>query len=279
MRVGLVTCLQLPEPDPDEVALVAELRLRGHEPVPVAWDGAEQPEGIEVYVLRSAWNYYHRPFDFLDWVEQTAGVASLVNPPEVVRWNIHKRYLTELARDGVSVVPTRLFSRGSGVDLKRVIGEAGWSRIVIKPAISAASYRTHAFHATELDAAQHFANELLSGGDILVQEYLSGYAEPGERSLIWIGGEWTHAVRKKPRFAGESETVLADSPPSPCEIQVGDAAIAPMRGRLSYGRVDLVRAGGQPLVSEVELMEPSLFFAYGPGSAAKFARVIEAAVR
>ena len=50
-------------------------------------------------------------------------------------------------------------------------------------------------------------------------------------------------------------------------------AAIPFAGPLAYARVDLIRdARGEPVVLELELAEPSLFFAYAPGSADRFAR-------
>ena len=50
-----------------------------------------------------------------------------------------------------------------------------------------------------------------------------------------------------------------------------DHSITTLRHRLSYARVDLVRAADDsPCVLELELTEPSLFFAQAPGSADRF---------
>jgi hypothetical protein len=246
----------------------------------VPWDDPDADFRTAINVLRSAWNYYHAPDAFLRWVERAAKRVPLINPPNVVRWNIHKRYLIELESCGVPIVPTRWFRLGEQVDLNRVTANADWKRVVIKPAISAGSFRTHAFAAEESEEAQRFADQLSSQKDILVQQFLRGYADPGERSLIWIGGQWTHAVRKRPRFAGQDEQVAADAPPTRVEVDVADAAIAPMRMHISYARVDLVQGGdGGPCVSEVELMEPSLFFSHAPGTVARFVDVIEAAAK
>jgi glutathione synthase/RimK-type ligase-like ATP-grasp enzyme len=278
MRVGLVTCLRLPEPDPDHAPLAAELLRRGHEPVLIAWDGPDEDYGTHINVLRSTWNYYRHPRAFLAWVERASKGAPLINPASVVRWNVHKRYLAELQDRGVPIVPTRWFARGERIDIRSLVGERGWERVVIKPAISAASYRTQAFGRNELQEAQRFADELNTDWDILVQEFLPGYGDPGERSLVWIAGEWTHAVRKLPRFAGETERVDAAEAPQPTEMEVADAAIAHLRERLSYARVDLVRGkDGKPCVSELELMEPSLFFQHAAGTAGKFVDAIEIA--
>jgi glutathione synthase/RimK-type ligase-like ATP-grasp enzyme len=277
MRVGLLTCARLPEPDPDDGPLTAELLRRGHEPVLIPWDGPDQRYVTQVNVLRSTWNYYESPDLFLRWIEQAAANTPLINPADVVRWNIHKRYLASLHNRGVPIVPTKWFSRGDRADIRAIFRQTGWERIVIKPAISAASFRTSAFDSSQAADAQRFADALAKDRDLLVQEHLAGYANPGERSLIWIGGEWTHAVRKRPRFAGDAECVEADAPPRDRELAVAAAAIAPLVNRLAYGRVDLVpSASGEPLVSEVELMEPSLFFVHAPASVTRFVDVVEA---
>jgi O-ureido-D-serine cyclo-ligase len=46
----------------------------------------------------------------------------------------------------------------------------------------------------------------------------------------------------------------------------------PFGAPLLYARVDLIHdPSGRPRVLELEVTEPSLFFAHGPGSAARFA--------
>ena len=45
-------------------------------------------------------------------------------------------------------------------------------------------------------------------------------------------------------------------------------------GDLAYARVDLVRGADGPQLLELELTEPSLFFAQAPGSAERFAAAI-----
>jgi hypothetical protein len=65
--------------------------------------------------------------------------------------------------------------------------------------------------------------------------------------------------------------------PTPAEPAVGEAAIAAAPQGLLYARVDLIPdAGGNPLLIELELTEPSLFFEYGDGAAERFAAAIAA---
>lgn len=273
MKVGLITCVHLPEPDFDAEPLADALRARGHEPVTLAWDDpADDPGDYDCCVLRSTWNYYHVPRLFLDWVRRAAERTRFYNPPKIVEWNLHKRYLLELEERGVPIVPTWLNMRGTQYALETVIVDGLWAMqdtewIVIKPAIGAGSYRTRTFrnHGQALDDAQQYLRTLAQSGDVILQPGMRGFKQPGERSLIWIDGQFTHAIRKHPRYADDDESVEAAAPPTEAEREVALKAIAPFRDKLLYARVDVVAGRfGEPLVSEVELMEPSLFFAHGP---------------
>ena len=47
----------------------------------------------------------------------------------------------------------------------------------------------------------------LQAGDTLVQPYVPSVEAYGERSLVWVDGALTHAVRKTPRFGDQDEQV------------------------------------------------------------------------
>ncbi len=278
-RVGLVTCRVLPEPDPDQEPLLAALRERGLVPELLAWD-ANPADGSmrDLCVFRSCWNSHERPGEFLAWLDGAARRCRFLNPPDVVRWNFHKRYLLELSSAGVPVVPTRLFSRGA---TPAAIPDApGWDDVVVKPAISAASFRTRRFPAGARAEAGAFLETLLGERDALVQPYVAGVEREGERAIVWIDGAVTHAVRKSPRFAGAEESVSGSLPATEEERGIAERAIAAVRRRLGgpllYARVDLMPdAAGRPLVSELELIEPSLFLAQEPAALLRLVDAIE----
>lgn len=278
MRIGLVTCKVLPEPDPDAAPLGAALTARGHEPILVPWDDDAPAPGapLDVLVLRSPWNYHERPAAFMRWLEEQARRTRLMNPLPVVRWNIHKRYLVELAAAGAPTVPTDLVSHeGAGAEaLERMLEREG--DIVIKPAIGAASAGARRFRRGEERDASAWLAHLLTRGDALIQPHLGGFRTPGERSIVWIDGQWTHAVVKRPRFAGEHEYTAAGSSPESREIEVAERALAATPPGVRYARADLVVHRGAVLLSELELIEPSLYFAYAPPAALeRFVRAIE----
>jgi hypothetical protein len=278
VRIALVTCRILPEPDPDAALLDAALRARGHAGVPVAWDDpAASLDGFDLFLLRSTWNYHLQPEAFLAWIDRAAAAAPVLNPPDVVRWNAHKGYLEELERRGVPVVPTRILRHAQDPDVAGVLDRTGWDDVVVKPCVSAASWRTRRFQGASLAGAVAFAEDLLAERDVLLQRYEPGALDPGERCLVWIAGRFTHAIRKRPRLDGDHESVSADAPPTAAEIELGNRVLEPLVGRLTYARVDVFPAAdGAPLLSEVELIEPSLFFRHGPHALERLVRALEA---
>ena len=121
------------------------------------------------------------------------------------------------------------------------------------------------------DAAYDHFDILSSRGAVLIQPYLASVDDYGERSLVWIDGQLSHAIRKSPRFAGDSESVTGPHPIADDERALAEAALAPYAGHILYARVDMARdAWNRPVVMELEMAEPSLFFAKQPGSADRF---------
>lgn len=259
-RVALVTCRELPEPDFDEDILIDALRRANLQPELLPWDGDGDPGAYDLCVLRSCWNYFERPEAFLGWIDAAARVTRLANTAGVVRWNLHKRYLSELADAGVPVVPTVWVDRGTSRDVRALITETGWERIVIKPAVSAASFQTRPFAGDDLDGAQSFLDGLASERDVMIQRFMATVETSGERALVYIDGEMTHAVRKLPRFADGIEQVSGALPVSDRERALAESALRCAGTDVMYGRVDVVEDDtGAILVSELELIEPSLF--------------------
>lgn len=284
MRVALVTCLQLDQEDIDDRPLRMALAQRGHEPFTVAWDDASVDWArFDAALLRSTWDYHHRRDEFLAWAVSTAARTRLLNTAASVRWNSHKFYLRALQERGVAVMPTEYLVAGTAVQLEELLDARGWDAVVIKPAVSADSFGTRRADRTTLAEGQEHLAGLLAQRDMLVQPYLPTVLDPGERCLIAIEGQFTHAVRKRSLFEGGRWTG-----PEAQAVAIADDERAAAQGVLAalrslgleaplYARVDLLRdAGGQPLLMELELVEPSLFLDLGPGAAERLVVALEA---
>jgi len=272
MRIAIATCLDLPEPDPDEELFLDALRAAGMEPSLLAWDDAGARFGDhDLVVVRSTWNYWERVDDFVAWATRVGETVPVYNPPRVIAWNVRKSYLEqELARRGVPVVPTEVIAQGTTRDLATLSRAHGWQDVVIKPLVSAGSYRTERFGAGDVTAGQRFLDDLVRDRDAMVQPWMPAVETHGERSLVWIDGELTHAIRKAPRYAGGVERVT-ESTVAEDERALAAQALGPFADELLYARVDMIRGGVRGdddglRVMELELVEPSLFLRQCPAA-------------
>jgi len=279
MKLLIASCAVLPEPDPDAAPLSAALTAAGVEHAVQGWDDADASwDGLTV--IRSTWNYPWMLESFLAWVDQVGD--RLLNPANVVRWNAHKRYLLDLDAAGIPTTPTALLTTGSEASLASLCALQGWTDVVVKPAVSAGSFRTLKTHADDPDGQAHLA-DLLTDRDVLVQPYLRSVEGHGERALVWIDGELSHSVRKTPRFQGMDESVSAEALPiSDAEADLAQRTLAaiPFDDELLYARIDMAPGpDGDPILMELELIEPSLFFNQAPGSLDRYVAALARRVR
>jgi glutathione synthase/RimK-type ligase-like ATP-grasp enzyme len=282
--VALVICADERYQEPEVHDAAAALRSTGVATDVVSWDEDREWSAYELVVVRTPWDYFDRLTEFLDWAARVERETMLVNPADVLRWNSHKGYLGELTAKGVPTVPTRLVP-GTSTDVADQIREVPWSEIVVKPAVDGGA--RHAWRGLRDDAAlSRVAERLTDRGDIVVQPFVPAIAD-GERSLVFLGGRLSHAVRKVPqagdyrsqRHLGGTEV---EHHPDSAELQVALAAMAAAPGRLTYARVDLVDWEGAPVLIELEVIEPDLFLRNVPERVDRFAEVVRdelAAVR
>jgi hypothetical protein len=279
--VGLITCQVLPEPDPDEKILLEALRRDGLEAQLIAWDDPQaNPAAYDLCVLRSCWNYFEAPEAFLTWLESAAQVSRLCNAQAHCQWNLHKRYLLDLQEHGLPIVPSTFLRRGASADLASIAELQGWKKVVVKPCISAGSFATRFFEVEQFAEGQEFLHQQLQLRDMMVQKFMPSVQNTGERALIWIDGQFTHSVVKSPRYCGDDEQV-SEAQLIPAKLlSIGQQTLASPSldqsdQRLLYARVDLIEdEDGAPLISEFELLEPSLFLMQSPTALARLVAAI-----
>ena len=114
----------------------------------------------------------------------------------------------------------------------------------------------------------------------MLQPFMKSVIKKGELSAIVINGKVTHGVRKQAKFGdfrvqhefgGTSESVdLSDE-----AIQLAEDAIQSCPYFPLYGRVDMVwDENNELVVSELELIEPELFFRNNPEAATLLAHTL-----
>lgn len=273
MRIALATAIAAFALDDDLAPLREAFARAGLSCEVLAWDDPTVSwRRFDAVLLRSTWDYCERLPAFLGWCEQVAAHALLLNPLDLVRWNIDKHYLAALAARGAAVVPSEFIEPGADP-----AGFADHAEFVIKPAVGAGSRDARRFLRDErVEAIAHAARLLDAGRSVLVQPYLAGVDERGETALIYIDGHYAHAIRKGPllpRGAAATSALFAaeDIRPrvaSENEFQAAERVLDALPfPRPLYARVDLLPSEHGPLLLELELIEPSLFFQSGKDAA------------
>lgn len=294
VRIALATY----RPDAGEVSkdrdlpvLLSALEDAGVEAVAEYWDDPDADWGsYDLVVIRSTWDYSWRAAEFVAWVERCGKATRLANPVDVVRWNMDKRYLGDLAAAGVPVVPTRYVAPGDAPGLPDD------REYVVKPTSGAgARYAARYAPGEHESAVRQLARMHEEGLTAIVQPYLTSIDVTGERALQFFGGRFLHAGRKgavlEPGTAYDDDKVahpgIQPWEPTAAELTVAESALAALRDavpdapELLYARVDLVDGDdGQPCVMELELVEPNLFLFLHPESVPAVAEgIVKAAAR
>lgn len=296
-RIGLVTASGCWEVDEDATATLDAVGATGALVAPLVWDDPDVDwSAWDLVVVRSTWDYVARREEFLRWARRVSAATTLANDVAVLEWNTDKRYLDELASDGVPVVPTTFLSAAASLDdaaVERALAadldswrSGGTAEVVVKPTVSAGARDTLRLQLEDRRVAAHAASLLAAGRDVMVQPYLDRVDDHGETGIVHFAGVRSHAFRKDPLLRPGGAAVeglfaperITPRQATPAEVAVADAALAAVERRFGgtlYARVDLVPGDDGPVLLELELCEPSFFLGVDPGAADRFA---EAAV-
>ena len=275
IRVAIVTC-EGNDLDPDSPILLGALADEDVDAELVLWDDESADfESFDLNVIRSTWNYTSRLSQFLSWAK---GVTRLENPYPVIEYSTDKHYLADLARRGHAVVPSVFCDVGNEAEFPD-------EDFVVKPCVGAGSIDAERYRPNDLAAARRHVEMLHeSGRDVLIQPYVQSVDVVGERTLVFVDGQFTHAMTKGAMLntpASDRHTLFRHEQMAWADVEP-DAVVFAQRvlgdlgyQRLLYARVDLVGYEGGWAVMELELVEPSLFLSYDAQAAVKLARAIK----
>jgi hypothetical protein len=284
VRVAFATCSALPDgcDDDHRAASLLGAEYRSWDDPGVDW------EAFDRVVIRSTWDYTTRVDGFVAWCRRV-GRQRLRNSPDLVAFNADKRYLAQLA---APTVPTVYLAPGDA--LPRLDGD-----VVVKPSISAGARDTGRFGPTAHGAARSLIERIQSSGRVaLVQPYIESVDHRGETALVFLGGELSHVVRKRPILERDEVAPLADGDLAPAramlredlvaldtaggaELRLARQAVREIStafGTPLYARVDVVMGpDAEPLLLEFEAIEPCLYLSASAGAPKRMADAVRAA--
>ena len=232
-------------------------------------------------IFRSTWDYFDQFSNFRNWLELVKEQCYLINPYEQINWNLDKHYLLDLQKLDLPIVESVFVSKKTQLNLETISKSKNWKDIVIKPTISGAARHTYHLKNDEIKKFQDKWLSLTNNEDFMVQEFQKNILSTGEIAVMLFGGEYSHSVLKKAKkgdfrvqddFGGSVEKIN----PSLEIIELAEKTIKSLKTMPLYARVDIIfDNGNKPVISELELIEPELWFRFKEESAYKLAEIVK----
>ena len=232
-------------------------------------------------MIRSTWDYQDFLDDYRAWLGRLDSTR-VFNVPDLVRWNLEKTYLLELAARGAPIPASRIVDVSASA-VASALEELSLTDAVIKPTVGASGVGVARVTRGEEAAALSRLRDVSASPRLLVQEFVAEVAA-GELAGVFLGGAFSHGLRRVPaagefrvnsQFGGRMDAAVLDS-----------ATIAAMRGVLRllpteplYARIDGVVHRGRFVLMEVEVNEPGLGLHLSPGAGDRFAEALVARLR
>ncbi|MBJ7280149.1 MAG: hypothetical protein JHD08_06175 [Candidatus Nanopelagicales bacterium] len=226
----------------------------------IAW------ESFDAAVIRSAWDYVPVREEFLQFAKNVETKTKLFNSSEVMKWNTNKTYLSILENKGVPIIPTKFAN-----NLDEALPAIRWAfekapAVAIKPTVGAGA-RLAGKASTEVEAIDYVKRILEAKRTVIIQPYILSVDDEGEKAIIVINGEISHAAKKVPALTkgghGDAAGQLEITTEMRDIVKNISNAVSEWNDLL-FARIDVVRMGEKLVLMELELTEPWLFMQFRP---------------
>jgi hypothetical protein len=265
--------------------LKAALEAKGIPYKFIPWD--EPNEDWSQYsagLIYSPWNYNDNRALFLEALAKMkeAGVV-LLNSLETMTWNTDKRYLLDLVKWDIPIIPTVFADDTAGnvnipASIEDLRSTTGSNRFILKPCVSAGS--SNIFRVESADEAQSAYQEHLQGKPFMIQPFLQEVCDEGEWSFVFLDGKYSHSFLRQTEVGGykvQHSNDKQDMTPllAPGMLEqaqrIFDKIVQERGGEVPLIlRVDVVKGkDGILRVMEIEQVDPFLYLYSKPGVAAE----------
>lgn len=263
----------------DDDILTKAFAQKNLKAIRVSWSDPEFDWSSTPCILfRTMWDYFNRFAEFTRWLDTIADKTTCINTLETVRWNMDKHYLADLQAKGISIVETQFIHQKNQPSLAELLGNA--QQGIIKPAVSGSARHTYLINRETIASTTPVYQSLIAEEVMLYQPFQEAILEFGEVSCMLMGGQFTHAVLKRAksgdfRVQDDFGGTVHPYTPTAHEIAFAEQAVQACPSLPAYARVDYTKdANGLPVLMELELIEPELWFRKYPPAATTLANYI-----
>jgi len=266
----------------EDQLVIDALKKENFSVIKTNWDNPDMDwSAVKMLIFRTTWDYHHRFDEFKKWLDKVEKTCELINPSSIIFWNIDKHYLADLSAKGIKIIPSTFIEIGEQKSLAEIVAASGYEKIILKPTISAAARETFKISLDEIPSHESNFKKLIAKEAFLIQPFIESIEDEGEVSFMVFGGQYSHAVLKKAKpgdfrvqddFGGTVHEYLANEQ----EIAFAERCVKACDPMPLYARVDVVWDHmNEMCLSELELIEPELWFRRCPEAATDLAKHIK----
>ena len=248
----------------------------------LAWDDSNFNWSETKSVLfRTTWDYFDRFSEFSKWLTTVSKQTTLFNSEQIIRWNIDKHYLQDLEEKQIHIAKTHFIEQGTQTSLQELHTQLNWKETVLKPCVSGAARHTYKLNESNISDFESIFTHLIANESMMLQPFQYKIVTEGEVSMMVFNGEYTHAILKKAksgdfRVQDDFGGTVHDYTPSKAEIIFAENAVKACPELPVYARVDIFTDNdGLIALSELELIEPELWFRHFPEAANVLAKSLK----
>lgn len=249
--------------------LVPAFKALGMKAELVPWkQAARVAKDYDAMLPLLVWDYFEgNEAAFISEMAKVDAQTLLLNRFKTLRWNSDKSYLDALEDLGAPVIQTVILERVTQSGIMKAFETLGADKIVIKPQVGGGAWRQALY--TKGDPFPD--KDTLPPQGALIQAFLPSVETEGEYSFLFFGGQFSHAVIKRPKdgdyrvqslYGGREDSYVPTSRERATARSVMDAlSFTPL-----YARVDLIRGlKGTLQLIELEMLEPYLYLSHAEG--------------
>lgn len=280
IKCAILTSDEHPELIKDDQILLKAMLELGWEAKPVIWNQEHKWSDYNLALIRNTWDYSDNLQQFLSVLKhiEKAGVL-LLNPYEIVKWNSNKKYLLDLKKWDIPIVPTVIVDKPKSTQWIAQVSDLGWDNFILKPTVGAGGRNTHKIDFENLSLLGTIFEESKMT-EWIVQPYIKSISTEGELSFMFFNGKFSFAIAKIPKknefriheyYGGTNRKIT----PGQKDLKAVQAIIENCKKQFTYARVDVVRmSNGKLAVMELETIEPQLYYTHHKPSISDFITAI-----
>ena len=266
----------------EDNSLSEAMKNQGIEVTRTNWDNPNFDWSKTKYILfRTTWDYFDRFPEFSAWLEEVSKLTKLINPKELIYWNIDKHYLLDLEKETIRIPNTLFIEKGDERSLTEICSDFNWGEFILKPVISGAARHTYRFKLIDTHRHESVFRTLIATEGMMIQEFQKQIMTKGEVAFMVFGGKYSHAILKQAkkgdfRVQDDFGGTISNYTPSNKEIQFIERAVKACKPTPIYAIIDVIWNNQDELcIGEVELIEPELWFRMNPTAAENCAKAIK----